>query len=177
VAETLKAGRPNACNLCHLDQTLRWTEEKLAEWFGQTAEPEGEETPIALSVQMALSGDAAQRALFAWHMGWDAAREASGDDWLAPYLAILLEDDYPAVRFIARRSLAQIGGYEDIPYNSEAAAPERSEAARRITQRWQTRHALGNRPSLLISQQSDLDLERIAELLQQRDQTVISLEE
>jgi hypothetical protein len=53
VAETLKAGRPNACNLCHLDQTLKWTEEKLAEWFGQTAEPAGEETPVALSVQMA----------------------------------------------------------------------------------------------------------------------------
>ena len=30
VAETLNAGRPNACNLCHVDKTLRWTSDALA---------------------------------------------------------------------------------------------------------------------------------------------------
>ena len=30
VATTLKTGRPNACNLCHLDKTLDWTAEHLA---------------------------------------------------------------------------------------------------------------------------------------------------
>src|SRR5439155_25411901 len=34
VQATVKTGRPNACNLCHLDKTLAWTADKLTEWFG-----------------------------------------------------------------------------------------------------------------------------------------------
>jgi hypothetical protein len=178
ITETREAGRPNACNLCHLDKTLRWTGEKLADWYGQTeAEPDGKESDIALSVEMALAGDAAQRALIAWHLGWDAARQAAGENWQAPYLAILLTDDYPAVRFIAQRSLRQIGGYEEIPYDSEMPPSERGESARRITERWQESRAVVDRPQLLISSEGNLDLMKIGELLQRRDQTVVSLEE
>src|SRR4029434_5840314 len=36
-ANSLKTGRPNACNLCHLDKTLDWTARKLSEWYGQPA--------------------------------------------------------------------------------------------------------------------------------------------
>jgi hypothetical protein len=176
VAETASTGRPNACNLCHLEQTLDWTGEKLAEWFGQ-AKPAEETNSVAMSVRMALSGDAAQRALIAWHMGWESAREASGDDWIAPYLAILMTDDYPAVRFIAHRSLKQIGGYGHISYDSEEAPMDRDEAASQITARWDTQRAVVERPSLLITEQGRLEIERVAELLRQRDQTVISLEE
>ncbi|HKQ40089.1 MAG TPA: cytochrome c3 family protein, partial [Verrucomicrobiae bacterium] len=32
VQATIATGRPNACNLCHLDKTLAWTAEKLTEW-------------------------------------------------------------------------------------------------------------------------------------------------
>src|SRR5262249_3186741 len=39
VATALKTGRPNACNLCHLDQTLKWTAQHLSEWYGH-ARPE-----------------------------------------------------------------------------------------------------------------------------------------
>ena len=35
VATTLATGRPNACNLCHLDKTLDWTAEQLAKRTGQ----------------------------------------------------------------------------------------------------------------------------------------------
>jgi hypothetical protein len=178
LAETLHAGRPNACNLCHLDQTLHWTAEKLADWYGRTPpEPGDEGARIALSVEMALAGDAGQRALVAWHMGWGAAREAAGEDWLAPYLAILLDDDYPAVRFIAQRSLREIGGFEDIFYDPEMPPSERLEASRRVTQRWQENGAVFDEPQLLISPQGDLEQVRIRETLQRRNQTVISLEE
>ncbi|MFO0279263.1 MAG: cytochrome c3 family protein, partial [Planctomycetota bacterium] len=37
VAVELATGRPNACNLCHLDQTLGWTARHLADWTGKPA--------------------------------------------------------------------------------------------------------------------------------------------
>ena len=37
VAETVEAGRPNACNLCHLDRSLGWTAEQLEAWYGVEA--------------------------------------------------------------------------------------------------------------------------------------------
>ena len=35
VRESLDYGRPNACNLCHLDETLSWTADKLHAWYQQ----------------------------------------------------------------------------------------------------------------------------------------------
>jgi hypothetical protein len=54
---------------------------------------------------------------------------------------------------------------------------DRDEAASQITARWDTQRAVVERPSLLITEQGRLEIERVAELLRQRDQTVISLEE
>jgi len=178
VAETTQAGRPNACNLCHLDQPLKWTEEKLVDWYGHLPQVRAEAWPeTALGVELALAGDAGQRALIAWHMGWEPARQASGDDWLAPYLAILMGDDYPAVRFIAHRSLRQIGGYESVAYDSEMPPEERQNALRQITELWKSRQTLPYRASLLISETGELDLGTLSQILDQRDQTVMALEE
>jgi len=35
VKASLATGRPNACNLCHLDKTLAWSGQKLNEWYWQ----------------------------------------------------------------------------------------------------------------------------------------------
>ena len=35
VAAQLKTGRVNACNLCHINKSLSWTNEHLAEWYNQ----------------------------------------------------------------------------------------------------------------------------------------------
>ena len=67
-----------------------------------------EERNIAASVLWTVKGDAGQRALMAWSMGWDAAREASGDDWMTGYLTQLMGDPYDPIRFIAGRSLRKI---------------------------------------------------------------------
>lgn len=106
VATDLKTGRPNACNLCHLDQPLSWTASYLEKWFGQQPPPLPESaTNISHAVRLALSGNAGQRALFAWHFGWEPARQASGTNWLVPHLGQLLDDPYAAVRLVAERSL------------------------------------------------------------------------
>ena len=70
VASDLR-GRPNACVLCHLDQTLPWAAKYLASWYGQSEQPLDEvQSGVAASVMYALRGDACQRALIAWHARW-----------------------------------------------------------------------------------------------------------
>jgi hypothetical protein len=178
VAETLHAGRPTACNLCHLDRSLKWTDEKLVEWYGHTPTPlSARWADVAVSVEMALAGDAAQRALIAWHMGWDAARQASGDDWFTPYLTLLMTDNYAAVRLIAHRSLKQLGASESVVYDSEMPATERERAAQAITEQWQAQSAVRDRPELLIAPSGELDRDRATQILLRRDHTPIELKE
>jgi hypothetical protein len=104
VASSLETGRPNACNQCHLDRSLRWAAESLEAWYGQ-AQPELTEIQQAVPAALIwlLSGDAGQRALMAWSMGWEAARQASGAEWMPQFLTQLLLDPYDAVRLIAHR--------------------------------------------------------------------------
>ncbi|MCA9061133.1 MAG: hypothetical protein KDA85_21620, partial [Planctomycetaceae bacterium] len=80
--------RPNACNLCHLDQSQQWAAEQLAGWYDlplPSLSPVDQTTPAGAN--WALSGDAAQRAIAAWHLGWSGAREASGSRWKVSVLA------------------------------------------------------------------------------------------
>src|SRR5262249_44875527 len=53
------SGRPNACNLCHLDRSLGWTADHLARWYG-AASPElsADDRRIAAAARRALAGDA-----------------------------------------------------------------------------------------------------------------------
>jgi hypothetical protein len=117
--ESVEHRRPNACNLCHLDKTLAWTGQYLSEWYGQkpveVAHPE--ETERSAAALWILRGDAGQRAIVAWHMGWAPALEASGSDWMPPFLIQALEDSYSAVRFIAYRSLTRHAGFSGLQYD------------------------------------------------------------
>ncbi len=49
-------------------------------------------------------GDAAQRAIVGWHLGWPRAQAAAGKDWMRAALEPLLDDPYAAVAYIARRA-------------------------------------------------------------------------
>jgi formate-dependent nitrite reductase cytochrome c552 subunit len=112
VQVTLETGRPNACNLCHLDKTLDWTAGYLERWYGTTKPPLGDdERSVAASLLSLLKGDAGQRAIVAQSMGWAPAQEASGTGWLAPYLALLSKDAYDAVRYIATRSMTTLPAF------------------------------------------------------------------
>ncbi len=57
-------GRPNACNLCHLDQTLAWTQKHLEDWYDikPVTEPAAFKD-VAASLVWLIQGDAGQRAL------------------------------------------------------------------------------------------------------------------
>jgi len=121
VQSTRATGRPNACNLCHLDKTLAWTAQYLNDWYG-VAKPalDDDERSVAASVLVLLKGDAGQRAIVAESMGWAPAQAASGRAWLAPYLALTARDSYDAVRYIATRSQRTLPPFrrEELPRDS-----------------------------------------------------------
>ena len=75
-----------------------------------------DEREIAASVLWALKGDAGQRAIAAWHMGWEPALEVAGRDWLAPFLAELLDDPYAAIRQVTQKSLHTLPGFEQFDF-------------------------------------------------------------
>ena len=82
---TIDHGRPNACNLCHTDRTLRWTSDHLASWYGhQPVKTSKFAEENSTAVIMLISGDAVQRAITAWNLGRLESRNASGDDWQVP---------------------------------------------------------------------------------------------
>jgi predicted CXXCH cytochrome family protein len=132
-------GRPDACNLCHLNQTLAWTSKYLTKWYGQKpATLSEEQQTIPASLLWLLRGDAIQRAVTAWHFGWPAALTASGNDWQMPFLTQLLTDNYDQVRFIAHRALRSFPGYtpDEFPYDFLAADDKRAADQAAALRKW-----------------------------------------
>ena len=137
VQETIAYGRPNACNLCHLDRTLGWAAQHLHAWYNQPV-PElfEDDRTIAAAVQWVLKGDAGQRALVAWGMGWESAQKVSGRDWMYPYLIYMLTDPYAAVRFDAWKSLRTLPRFSEFPFVYTAPDQTLREAATRAYEKW-----------------------------------------
>ena len=184
VASHLQTGHPNACNLCHLDKSLQWTSEHLTQWYGQPAvELDKAQETVAASVQMLLSGDAVQRIVVAWHMGWKPAWEASGKNWQIPLLAQLLQDPYSAVRFVAHESMKKLPGYQQLQaateYDFIAPPNKRKQFQDAFLQRWQASkpRAPENPAAILWNEDGTLKAETILKLLQQRDDRKILLAE
>jgi hypothetical protein len=187
--ETLAAGRPNACNLCHLDQPLAWAASHLERWYGQpSVHLEPEQTNISSAALFLLRGDAGQRALLAWHAGWTNALQISGTNWLAPYLAELLVDPYSVVRYIAHRSLRRVPGFADFKYNYIGPPPERAAAREQVRVNWSAREAAaGTReesglkrlpapnPAVLLRPDGTLNETEFRNLLRQRNDRKMEL--
>lgn len=139
VKSSIDTGRPNACNLCHLDQTLAWSARHLNAWFRQPMPAvTGDFVDMPASVVWLLRGDAGQRALTAWHMGWEPARQTSGTNWMAPLLAEALDDPYAVVRHIAERSLRRVPGFATMDYDYVQTPDHRAAMTRKIVQRCST---------------------------------------
>ncbi len=184
VAKHVKSGHPNACNLCHLDKTLQWTSKHLTDWYDQpSVKLDASQQSVAAAPQMMLTGDAVQRIVVAWHMGWEPALEASGKTWQSPLLAQLLQDPYSAVRFVAHKSLQKLPDYEQFqgatPYDFIAPEQERQQFQNGFLERWQagTTKPPGNPAAVLWNADGTLQMDQILKLLKQRDDRMILLAE
>ena len=180
VRESVELGRPNACNLCHLDRTLAWSADHLRNWYAQPAPPlDDNERSVAASILWLLRGDAGQRALAAWSYGWEPAQEVSGTSWMAPYLGELLGDRYDAVRFIAARSLRTIPGFETLQYDFTGDRQDRIEAAVGALRAWRNGSLARARrdPELLFGVDGTLDTAAMRRIFDQRDNRPLFLRE
>lgn len=170
VADNVVLGRPNGCNLCHLDQTLAWTAEALDRNWGIASPPlQPRQRAVAAGPLWALSGDAGQRALAVWHMRWGPAREASGTEWMAPFVAQLLDDPYAAVRAMAYDTIRDLPGYETFSYQIAGPRSQRVDAQQRALTLWQPLGADQADPVLLLDANGALQSDRFRALLSKRD--------
>ena len=174
--ETVDVRRPNACNLCHLDKTLDWTARHLDSWFGQPIPNLTEEhKTVAEGVLMALKQDAGIRALAAWHMSWEAAVAASdGDRWMQPYLSVLLKDPYPAVRYIAGKSLRRFKNYEGFEFDFVADRDRLRKFSIQAHALWPQTETASGMSAVLIDETGKLD-EIFQKLFAERDDRDVAL--
>lgn len=176
VASELRTGRPNACNLCHLDRSLQWTQDAMAKWYGTPAAAlDEEQRTIAAGPRWLLTGDAGLRALAASSAGRAESQKASGSQWLQPYLVQLLRDPYYAVRIVARRSLRtlpaapDLGDYDELHDDARTAA-----TVERLQRTFAT--APANRPEILLDERG-VQWDTFRRLLARRDDRPVFLAE
>src|SRR5262249_17678593 len=141
LADSLDTGKPHACNLCHLDKSLGWTQEQLAKWPGAKKKHRpltGEEKDISAAVLLLARGDARSRGMVAGAFSSPDAHRAGGTDRYAPLLPRLIDKErFPAVRYLAHRALRAVHGDAGVgPYDYLGAPAARAEQLGRLRQRY-----------------------------------------
>ncbi len=190
ITEDTTSTRPNACNLCHLDQTLPWTQRWLHEWYGQPIESlPTESSTTAASLHWLLKGNAVQRAVTAWHFGWEPALQVSGRDWPTVLLTQVLDDPYAVVRAVADRSLRTLLGEKSLDYDFVAPAEQRQKASTTLFDQMSRRFASGKQDaakphrsteqwrSLLLNHDGQLLQDELRTLIRNRDDRDLELPE
>ena len=172
VADSIAVGRPNACNQCHLDKSMGWAADHLTQWYEiKGPELSRDQQAVSAGVLWATQGDAGQRALMAWSFGWsDAIEASSGQDWVAPFLALLLADSYDAVRYIAGRSLSKLSGFENVAYDFLSPSAQWIQSQQRVLDQWSRGSgARSENSAVLVDSHGKLDFTRFQRLVGQRD--------
>jgi len=175
---TAWSGRPNACNLCHIDKTVAEIGETLTEWYGHEPIPEmSDDFDAALTIAHLLRGDAVQRATAAWHMGWGPAMAVGGDHWQARYLAVLLEDPYAAVRAIAYEMIKKMPGFADFEYDYTGTDAHRAKSVDRAKKIWAAQGGPQKDEPALLFEGGEVDESKIDTLRGRRDNTFVRVNE
>lgn len=178
VATSIETGRPNACNLCHLDHTLEQTSDHLAKWYGhKKPDLTKDEKETAASLLHFLSGDAASRVLQVNAFQWQPAREVSGTDWLRPYLLVGMDDSYEAIRLISERGYKTLPGAAKLDYDFLSTPEKRQRLLGGEYQKIREAAALKPNPALLIDENGQIDQARFEALINDRNHRPVYLQE
>ena len=175
-------GRPNACNLCHIDRTLSWTAGHLQSRYGhELPELEEHDQNVSSVVVNLLKGDAGRRALAAWHLGWESSIQISGTEWQPRFLAELLDDPYSAVRYVAHKALQRFPGFEQFDYDFVAMPEFLEKAQAKAIQIWDQQHQMRTGQqvgsSILLDSDGQVKQQLYTEILNARDDSPIRLRE
>lgn len=178
---SIRHGTPNACNLCHLDKTIGWTQNKLSQWYGHEKIPlQTEQQSTSAALLWMLKGNAAQRVITAWHFGWQPAHEASGSDWLAPFQAQLLRDPYGVVRYVAADNLGKLPGFDHFQYDFLAPPDELRRQVDKATQQWYRSKPASlsqTGPEICVDSAGNVMEAKLRQLIEQRDNRQVSIME
>jgi hypothetical protein len=180
VVTSLNTDRPSACALCHLDRPFTWIADRLHDWYDQPEiqiDPNADAAKISTAVIHFLKGDAAQRALQAWSFGWEPAREASGTDWMEPFLLLGANDPYDAVRIISSRSLRSLPKRYSLDVDPLSEAGQRMKAFNESIPILQSKMKAEPKPEVLIDEQGNFDFLRARKLIDQRNHRDVSIRE
>jgi hypothetical protein len=181
MAGSVQFGVPNACNLCHLDKSLEWTQNYLADWYGYEKHLlTTEQSRISAALVWMLKGHAAQRVIVAWHAGWKPAQQVSGLDWLAPFVARLLSDPYGVVRHVAARSLRTLPSFGEFDYDFLAPADALRQSQDAAIEHWKSNRvgALSRTgTAVLIGPDGNVANGAVEWLLEHRDNRPVSIKE
>ena len=124
---------------------------------------------MSAGVTWLLKGDAGQRALIAWHMGWEPAKVTAGQAWMPRFLAETLVDPYSTVRYISEHSLKRLPGFEDFSYDYIGPAIERAQARQRALEIWRGNPVVREGTAPLPRPDSLLNEDHVSAMLRQRD--------
>ena len=97
--------------------------------------------------------------------------------WMPPYLTLLLDDPYDAVRFIAGRSLQSFPSFTEFTYDFVASRQQRLTNIERALAMWRRAKGAGQRTDtpLLLDDNGALQYEEWRRLLRQRDDRRVRL--
>jgi predicted CXXCH cytochrome family protein len=175
---SVDTGKPHACNLCHLDKSLGWTQDKLTAWYGRKPVPLSDaEQHTASSLLHLTQSDARSRAVVAGAFSWPPALGASGTDWEGPVLTRLLDSEtYPAVRFLLHRGLRRLHGADAQPYEYQETPALRRMQTTAIRSRLdaQSKPRVENYPYLPLGPALDA---RLKQLLKDRKDPDVFIQE
>ncbi len=118
---------PLACALCHTDREKSWLDENLKAFLADEpwVSPESDGS-LPWALQLALRGNAAERAIMVSALASEEALMTAGRTPFDRVKSTLIEDDYPAVRHMARRAanrLAQDDASLPSPSSSVKLSP------------------------------------------------------
>lgn len=124
----LAAGAPNACNLCHLDRSIRWTTDELRRGWGVTIAPQ--------AGWRAAYGELDHAVGFAWltsrhapvRLAAAAAFARQGDRAALPALVELLDDPVAHDRMWMLLAVEQLLGRRLAPDEYDPLAPPAARA-------------------------------------------------
>ncbi len=101
--------KPNSCSACHLDKTDQWIQTKSAEFWPALEATAANYNDIIQIIYKLHSGDPVERAIAANNLNYTGENISNTQKlFLIPHLLLAMEDDYPAVRRFAFKSLQSI---------------------------------------------------------------------
>lgn len=179
--DSLGTGKPHACNLCHLDKTLAWTQDHLVRWYGhQPVELNEEQTTVAASVLHLLQNDARSRVVTVGAFGWEAAHQTAGTAWMPPVLLdVMTRDRFPAVRYLAERALRLLHANLTDEYDYMASPEQRAVQVEVLRSKLAPLPPFDPErfPTIPLADGTSLDLARLVELLRRRTDPDVSIHE